>query len=200
MSATGRGAVRKAHDGYSTPRWCVDRLLERVDLPGGHWLEPAAGNGAIIGAVLDRRSDVTWSAAEVQPECEKRLADYPLTALRIGDFLDVASNGFWPKYDVAITNPPFFFAKQFVQRCQPIAKIVVMLLRVNFLASEKRHEWLACDMPDVYMLPNRPPFLGDGKTDATEYCWAIWYSAAKRRRGSIEMLELTTPTDRKARR
>ena len=62
------------------------------------------------------------------------------------------------KFDVAITNPPYFFAKQFVQRCQQLAKVVVMLVRVNFFASEKRHEWLSGDMPDVYMLPNRPAF------------------------------------------
>jgi hypothetical protein len=46
MSATNRGAVRRADDYYATPAWCVRALLASVQLPGGRWLEPAAGDGA----------------------------------------------------------------------------------------------------------------------------------------------------------
>lgn len=48
-------------------------------------------------------------------------------------------------------------------------------LRLNFLGSKKRCKWLQADMPDVYVLPNRPDFTGDGG-DATEYAWFVWYS------------------------
>lgn len=199
MSATGRGATRKAHDLYSTPRWAVDRLLERVDLPGGRWLEPCAGEGRIIQAVNEtERVDISWTAIEIMPECRARLdGATEAGTVHIGDFLKLNAGG--PKYAVAITNPPYFHAKQFVQRCQQIASVTVMLLRVNFFASEKRHEWLSADMPDLYVLPNRPSFTGQG-TDATEYCWAVWEPAAKRRRGSIQLLDLTPGHERKARR
>jgi len=198
MSATGRGAIRKANDGYATPGWCVDRLLERVDLPGGHWLEPCAGQGNIIEVVNRRRQDVHWSAVEIRPQHEARLARLDLRACRIGDFLalEPAAMAFFPRYDVVITNPPYFFARQFIERCRPIARIVAMLLRVNFLASEERHEWwLRHGMPDMYVLPNRPDFTGGGG-DATEYAWLV-FEEGVRQFGRFQVLALTPEHERK---
>jgi len=205
MSATNRGAVRKAYDDYATPGWCVDRLLERVALPGGHWLEPCAGHGAIINRVEGLRRDVTWSAVEIEQKYEPRLNEYGCRALHIGNFLDVTKAGhaygasLWPQFDVAITNPPYFFARQFVQACLPIAKIVVMLLRINVLAGDKRHEWLSQHMPDVYVLPNRPSFTADNATDATEYAWMVW-EQPRRTHGRVQILGLTPLAERKKKR
>jgi len=69
MSATGRGRERDEHDFYETPAWCVHRLLEAVpQLPGGAWLEPCAGKGAIIRAVNEVRKDpIHWTAVEIDP-------------------------------------------------------------------------------------------------------------------------------------
>lgn len=64
MSATGRSDVRRLDDFYATPAWCVRRLLEGVNPPGGLWLEPCAGDGAIIRAVEEMRADVKWHAVE----------------------------------------------------------------------------------------------------------------------------------------
>lgn len=203
MSATGRGTVRKANDNYATPPWCVDRLLERIELPGGHWLEPCAGHGAIINRVEGLRKDVAWSAVEMRPDHEKRLREYETRALHIGDFLALSKGGhgaLWPQFDVAITNPPYYFARQFVQACRPIAKIVVMLLRINILGGEKRQPWLAQDMPDVYVLPNRPSFKPKGAldTDATEYAWMVW-EPARRTYGRTQILNLTPLAERQRR-
>ena len=49
-----------------TPSFVVDRLIEEVELPGGIWLEPSAGNGNIIKAVNAKRKDVVWHACEIQ--------------------------------------------------------------------------------------------------------------------------------------
>jgi hypothetical protein len=203
VSATGRGAIRKANDNYATPGWCVDRLLERVALPGGHWLEPCAGYGAIINRIEAVRKDVSWSAVEIRPDHERRLREYECRALHIGDFLTLSKGGHWslcPPFDVVITNPPYFFARQFVQACRPIAKIVVMLLRLNVLGGDKRQPWLAQDMPDVYVLPNRPSFRAGGplKTDATEYAWFVW-EPARRTHGRVQVLELTPLAERRKR-
>ena len=54
MSATGRnlpGAERHADDFYATPPWCVEALLRGSNLPSGRWLEPTAGDGAIVEEV-----------------------------------------------------------------------------------------------------------------------------------------------------
>jgi hypothetical protein len=69
MSSTKRGRQRNAADNYPTPAWTVDRLFESLPLPGGAWLEPSAGEGAIISAVNDLRSDVRWCAVELRGEC-----------------------------------------------------------------------------------------------------------------------------------
>ena len=88
MSATGRSSVRKDYDNYPTPAWCVRRLLERVDLPGGTWLEPAAGDGAIVRAVRAARHDVDWIAVEIREDCRHLLRrEVPGDRVVIGDFL-----------------------------------------------------------------------------------------------------------------
>ncbi len=174
MSATNRGAVRRPDDFYETPSWCVERLLERLELPGGEWLEPASGGRAIVNAVNHVRDDVSWTT----------------TDLREGlDFLQTEK--WWTRFAVAITNPPYSLAMEFVEHALPIADYVVMLLRLNFLGSEKRGVFMRREAPDVYVLPNRPSFTGGG-TDATEYCWMVWTPERGRRAGKIEVLDDTS--------
>ena len=55
MSSINRATRPGWKDFYPTPAWCVGCLLEAVELPGGTWLEPAAGRGAIVEAVGARR-------------------------------------------------------------------------------------------------------------------------------------------------
>lgn len=55
-----------------------------------------------------------------------------------------------------------------------MSDVVCMLLRVNFLGSQKRAAWMRANTPSVYVLPKRPSFKSDGKTDATEYAWFLW--------------------------
>lgn len=165
MSATNRGAVRQPNDNYPTPEWCVRALLDAVPLPGGRWLEPCAGDGAIMRAV--RRPDVIWTGYEL------RLLDpVPNNILCGVDFLSVRYA--YRMWDVALTNPPYRLAREFVEGCRYLATHTVFLLRLNFLAGQARRDWLAGDPPDVYVLPRGPSFSADGRTDATEYAWFHW--------------------------
>lgn len=193
MSATGRGAVRKPHDFYGTPRWAVDRLLDAVDLPGGAWLEPSAGDGAIIRAVNARRSDVRWHSAEVRGECLGILR--PLCAVTtIGDFLEAEMYG--DHFDVAILNPPFSLAQEFIEKCKGLARWVCALERLNFLEGEERCEWLRAGPPDVYVLPNRPSFTGEG-TDSIAYAWFVWPPERGRQAGRVQVLPVTPASERR---
>lgn len=192
MSATGRGAARQTADAYYTPAWCVERLLERVRLPGGRWLDPAAGEGAIVRAVNALRTDVRWSAVELREECAP-----PLRALvgpgsmHIANFLELGLS--LASERVIITNPPYSLAREFVEACLPSGAFVVMLLRLNWLGTAERAEWLRGRIPDVYVLPDRPSFVAGG-TDATEYAWMVWPPFGERRDGRLEILA-TTPQD-----
>jgi hypothetical protein len=201
MSATGRKpGVRVAYDGYDTYHWCVDRLLEAVPLPGGKWLEPCAGSGSIIAAVNAKRSDVEWTAIEIQEKYRPNLAAVTSKVV-IDDFLQATIPGrtYPPPFDVSITNPPYSLAAEVIEKCQQLAAVTVMLLRVNFLSSAERAESFRAWMPDVYVLPNRPNFnpnLGSG--DATEYAWMVWNSWRVSGKGTIQTLAVTDKKVRQA--
>jgi hypothetical protein len=97
-----------------------------------------------------------------------------------------------PVFYVVITNPPYNQALEFVETSMRWGRIVVMLLRLNWIASAKRHAFVRDHPPDVYVLPNRPSFTGKG-TDATEYAWFVWGMGG----GRIEVLDLTPLDERR---
>ena len=79
--------------------------------------------------------------------------------------------------DVIITNPPFSLAMEFLNKSLAVTTekgIVIMLLRLGFMASKKRYEFMKENPPtDLYILHKRPSFTGKG-TDSQEYAWCIW--------------------------
>ncbi len=173
MSATNRGAQRHDRDFYPTPAWCVHALLKKVQLPGGRWLEPCVGDGAIVRAVNAVRDDVQWVTCDIRPECEAVLSERGVRRHWVGDFLDAAAVPL-DEFDVIPTNPPFALARAFADRALTLSKVVAFLLRLNWLRGTDEHnEWIRAHMPSVYILPQRPSFDGRG-TDATEYSWMVW--------------------------
>lgn len=201
MSATNRGAERVPLDQYNTPAWAIERFLEGgPELPGGVWYEPCAGTGAIVDVVNKHRSDVDWVLTEIEEyACKTLRTKYPNTELNWGNALmqtpwDVVPN-------VVITNPPYLPAYELLNHfLQTFPKAyIVLLLRVNFLASEARHALMSAYAPDIYVLPNRPSFKGAGKTDATEYAWFVYRPSPRRREvGKLKMLGLTSLGERRA--
>ena len=197
MSSTNRGAQRIENDVYNTPEWCVRRLLEAVQLPVGKWLEPAVGEGAIIRAVKSRSvlaPLVEWTAVDIRGFTgivdvgHGFAADFLRWEPRMGD----VGNPF----KVCITNPPYSLAQQFIEHALDLADTVVMLLRLNYLGSEDRAPFWHSHPTDVYVLPNRPSFVG-GKTDSCEYAWFVFGEAQRQRGdGSIRVLATTPRSER----
>ena len=173
---------------YPTPAWCIEAILDHLGpLPGLRWLEPCAGNGAMVRTVdawhERRRLPLRhWTLCELREDARQQLAF--MGDLTIGDFLTARTH----PADVAILNPPFSLALEFVRKCLDLAPIVVCLERLNWLASMDRSHWLREHTPDVYVLPNRPSFTG-GQTDACDYAWLVW-PTARRDRGHVEILDL----------
>jgi hypothetical protein len=193
MSSTNRGGMRSDADVYPTPAWAVTRLLEAVELPTGAWLEPCAGDGAIMRAVHERLPSVAWTANEIRPDCEDLIRPVAEGRVQIGDYLNAS---FDRTFSVVLTNPPFRLAEEFITKSLAIADHVVMLLRLNYLGSEKRSRFLRENMPDVYVLPNRPSFMGTGQTDSIEYAWFHWKTATPKLDGKIQILAPTSKSDR----
>ena len=201
MSSTGRGPrLGGADDFFVTPSWCVRRLLESWSPPGGMWLEPGAGNGAIIRAVNEVRDDVRWTAVECRPEEEAAL-EAACARVLIGDFL---SPNMHSSVDddirVVLGNPPFKDAQEFIDRARQLCQRaeIMLLLRLNYVGSEDRAEFMRRCPPDLRTLPNRPSFTASGKTDSIEYAWFGW-PPGQRDLGTFRVLASTSLDERKGR-
>ena len=205
MSATGRSKRGgEGVDNFPTPAFCVHRFLEAWDVPVAHglWLEPGAGDGAIVRAVQSfymGEMQPKWVVTEIREEMRGPLSTLPNLAAPpiIGDF--TKDDGTERIFDVAFGNPPYRSALEFIRVALRRARHVAFLLRLNFLESEGRHGFLKDNVPDVFVLPQRPSFDGKG-TDATAYCWAHWRSEEPKSHGTVRILGLTPESERSRRK
>lgn len=181
-SHTGRGKARVPFDFYPTPPWCVDRLLDRhgyellwADMRA---LEPTVGDGAIVRAVD------AWTAREgIVGRSEWTGVELRRGALLDGTELDCHIEGVdfrswhpWDEpFDLSLGNPPFSIAESIIRHAMEFSRVVVMLLRVDFLGSADRVPFWAGPGADpcIRVLPDRPSFDGDG-TDSSTYAWFVW--------------------------
>lgn len=147
-------------------------LLEACPLPAGRWLEPGAGDGAIIRAVDDWRDGralepVWWRAVEVNPAHRPALERSIFRGrgeVVIDDFFSSPA-GVW---DCIIGNPAFHLSERYLSVCLQAAPVVVFLEKLNFLGSRRRHPFWQEHPADVYVLSERP------FPDMTEYAWFVW--------------------------
>lgn len=178
-------------DYFPTPPWVVAQFLQAVELPGGFWLEPAYGQGAIVSTVDRIRDDVTWMTNDIAPGAILQL-----------DYTNLPGPLFGPRFQVCITNPPFTLA--LLMACQAIrdAHVVAFLLRLNWLSGKhSRRGFLRAYPPEVWVLPDRPGFMSEfGRSkhaaDAQEYAWFVW--GRRDRAGKHEMLPPMTIEERRS--
>ena len=143
---------RKEYDLYETPQYAVDELFKLIPIQKGwKYLEPCKASGRIYNMLPIGSA---WGE------------------IRFGvDYLKTE----YPPQDAVVTNPPFSLAQEFVTKALTEAPVVIMLLRVGFLGSQKRQEWLNKNKPtSLIILSKRPSFTEDGKTDGAEYAWFVW--------------------------
>jgi hypothetical protein len=201
MSSTGRGRDRNPHDFYRTPAWCTRLIMTHPHSPllgshpGDRWLDPCAGDGAIIKAVGSLDPSISFDAVEIREEAWASLRALPnIARFNMGvDYLTRPHSG--DPYDACVMNPPYSMAEAFVRKARDEAEIVCALLRVAWLSSQGRRDWLALDPPDVFIMPNRPSFTGKG-TDSADYAWMCWPSQIVGA-GSIHWLPSLSPRERK---
>ena len=151
MSRQKQGVRLNKTDFYPTPTWCYENLdINWSQFSTAH--EPCCGDGRIIDWLEEQGVPTTYS--EINEEL---------------DFFE------WnEEVDLILTNPPFSLAQEFIDHALPRAQTTIMLMRINYLGSIKRHEWWKEKCPTaLYVLSKRPSFTGAG-TDATEYCWYVW--------------------------
>lgn len=175
---------RHENDAYYTPGKTTRLILKAIGAelrllmtqPDFRVVEPSAGTGSIVRELirwgvdpsqieavdLDERALEKVAAMNVQTHCK----DFRL---------------FTPKKPCTLVmgNPPYgddlpveFHRHIMSWKHKP--RMVVMLLRLNWLGAQGRLWFHRQNPSDVYVLPERPSYTGDGQTDGTEYAWFVW--------------------------
>ena len=165
-------------------------------------MEPGVGDGSIVRAVHEKMQGVEFTGIDIRETPFIKTAQEEQGEFFVGDFLNPTGKAqklfTGHKYTVAIGNPPFSLAEEFITQAFKCANIVVYLLRLNYLGSDKRAEFMRSMCPDIYQLPNRPSFVpserGKLTTDSIEYGWFVWGIPRYRKEGKIKVLA-TTPKD-----
>jgi hypothetical protein len=160
--------AERGRDLYSTPAVAVEALLRVEKLPHTIW-EPAAGRGAIVNVLRSAGHEVVASD----------IYDYGFPLHFTGNFLEAIDLP--TGAETIITNPPYKHAEAFVERALELAPLVIMLLRLAFLESERRCSILEnCGLARVHVFRKRlPMFHRDGWTgpkanSGMAFCWMVW--------------------------
>ena len=206
VSSTNRGAERSPLDFYETPGWATRAILPHLTLlpSAKRIVDAGCGSGAILREVR------TWTnknlvgykhsaypslvGIEVDPTRAQQ-ARREGFFVQEADFLQTS----YPA-DLIIANPPFSYALEFVSHALTQAREVCMLLRLSWLASQSRAAWHRAHPAHVFVLPRRPSFTRNEKTDSADYAWFMWPEAhlSAGQMGRYKILEVEEH-DRRAR-
>jgi hypothetical protein len=148
----------------------VEALLRVESIPHCIW-EPAAGPGAIVRLLRDHGHAVIASD----------LIDYGnLHFAR--DFL--GEIGAPTGCEAIVTNPPFKLAERFVEHALWLCPLVIMLLRLAFLESERRcHILENRGLARVHVFRKRLPMMhragweGRKANSGMAFGWFVWSRA-----------------------
>lgn len=160
---------REENDFYATPPKAVELLFNLEEFNKNIW-EPAAGLKHIAQKFIDKGYNVRCS------DIIDRTGD-----IEICDFLNTKEE--WDG-DI-VTNPPFKYAKEFVEKAMETVTNghkVVMFLKLQFLETEKRRKLFdKYPIKTVWVASNRlgcakgGDFEGkDNVGSAVCYCWFVW--------------------------
>jgi hypothetical protein len=185
VAGTGRASLaQRGDDLYETPPVAVHALLKVEPLPKVIW-EPACGPGSVVNAL--RNAGYRVYASDLKnygcPDSDSGI-----------DFLMERS----PPYGVeaVVTNPPFKLGNEFVAHALALGiPKVVMLLRIQFIESERRGAILDGGLlAKVYPFANRLPMMhragweGPKATSAMSFAWFVWESG---HRGPAELQRIS---------
>lgn len=156
-------------DLYETPGCAVHALLSVEKLPRWIW-EPAAGHGAIVNVLRAAGHEVLASD----------IADYNEPTHFAGrDFL--AESKLPDGAEAIVTNPPYQWVEQFVAHALDLCPIVIMLLRLAFMESERRCGILEDrGLARIHVFRKRLPMMhraewaGRKANSGMAFAWFVW--------------------------
>ncbi|MES2138007.1 MAG: hypothetical protein V4502_13240 [Pseudomonadota bacterium] len=162
--ATG-DARRETHDFYPTPPAATHALLDVEAFDGPIW-EPACGDGAMARVLAERGHDVVATDL-IDRGFGEGGRDFLM------EWQSLAPN--------IVTNPPFRWAPQFVDRALLLTQgKVALFLRLAFLEGRARAGLFArTPLARVHVFSNRISFMkGEAATRAeggmVAFAWFVW--------------------------
>ncbi len=182
---------------FPTPLNVTTAFLRSGRIPlTGRFLEPCAGDGAIIAATERYCAETgiaapTWTGVELRNDLATMATQRcPHATIVCGDALTTPIPA---RLDCILSNPPFSLAELLYQRLRPLAPYLVFLLRIGWLESTCRQDLLANDLPSVGMISPRPSFSQSGNDNAS-YAFCVW--GPERRTTSDFFMIRTKPPER----
>lgn len=160
---------REEHDFYATHPRAAKLLMELEDFD--NILEPSVGKGHLAKEFIKAGKKVTSSD----------LIDRGFGIVK--NFYDYDS---WDG-DI-VTNPPYKYAKQFIEHSLKIIKPnrkIIMFLKLTFMESKGRKELFINNPPKtIYVSSTRIPCAKNGDFDnknssAVAYAWYVWVKGVK---------------------
>lgn len=134
-------------------------------------LEPSAGNGSLVTALLKLRPELQITAVEIDIDnATQLLRRFPQLHVCCCDFLAFTMPEAF-RYDLVVMNPPFENGSvaAHVGRALTMARHVVCHCPLTTLAGQERREklWARCELLALAVCSTRPKYLGEdgGKTD-----------------------------------
>lgn len=179
MSATNRGSERRKNDFYETPEEVTrDFLFNHLEGEFKTILEPCAGTGEMVRVLREKypKSKIYMN----EPFNEVFQTQIGADRFFYEEFQNLTRDNV-PECDLIFTNPPYSQAQEIIEHALTTwpKAIVVMLLRVGLLESQKRHDWWQDKLPtELHILSKRPSFTGGG-TDSACYAWFVWRPGVK---------------------
>lgn len=171
---------REQHDYYATQPKATGILLDNEYFSGRVW-EPAVGGGHVADVLKERGYAVKCSD----------LIDRGYPNTEVCDFLAISD---YTNTDDIITNPPYKYAKEFVEKALEISvpgTKVAMFLKLQFLEGQARKELFLTNPPKVvYVSSSRLGCAKNGEfkvnkngelaiESAVAYAWFVWEKGFK---------------------
>jgi hypothetical protein len=162
----------RGDDLYETPPVAVEALLRVEQLPHRIW-EPACGRGAIVNVLRGRGHEVVAGD----------LVDYGIPITAPGYYrVDFLMERHAPEGTQAIvTKPPFKLVEPFVAHALDLSPLVIMLLRLAFMESERRTGILeGRGLARIHQFRKRLPMMhrrgweGRKANSGMAFAWFVW--------------------------
>jgi hypothetical protein len=142
-------------------------LLQVEQLPKRIW-EPACGPGSISRVLLAHGYNIVSSD----------LIDYGWGHETV-DFLAVPKRTYTNR--AIVTNPPYQWAQQFVEKALEVSPLVIMLMRLAFYESDRRSHILEnCGLARIHVFRKRLPMMhrkdweGPKANSGMAFGWFVW--------------------------